>query len=306
MANPKTWFVIINPTSGNGSSKKKWPEIQKLLISYQFNFEFAFTQYANHSSELIQEAINQGFRYFICIGGDGTLHNMANGIMLQKEVPSTEIYVGVIPIGTGNDWVKTHYISTDFEKAIQTIQNGNLKQQDVGKLLLLKADKQPTYFVNLAGVGFDGYIVSKVHKYKHFGAIAYLFGALLGLFSFKNFHSKVIINSEVIESKTLMIIVGIGKYAGGGMQLTNTSNPYDGMFDISIAKNISKRDIIKNISKLFNGKITNHKKVETFKADSISIEILDTKQPFIETDGEIVGTGNIQISILKNAFSFYC
>src|SRR5690554_88686 len=306
MANPKTWFVIINPTSGNGSSKKKWPEIQKLLISYQFNFEFAFTQYANHSSELIQEAINQGFRYFICIGGDGTLHNMANGIMLQKEVPSTEIYVGVIPIGTGNDWVKTHYISTDFEKAIQTIQNGNLKQQDVGKLLLLKADRQPTYFVNLAGVGFDGYIVSKVHKYKHFGAIAYLFGALLGLFSFKNFHSKVIINSEVIESKTLMIIVGIGKYAGGGMQLTNTSNPYDGMFDISIAKNISKRDIIKNISKLFNGKVTNHKKVETFKADSISIEILDTKQPFIETDGEIVGTGNIQISILKNAFSFYC
>lgn len=306
MANPKTWFVIINPTSGNGSSKKKWPEIQKLLISYQFNFEFAFTQYANHSSELIQEAINQGFRCFICIGGDGTLHNMANGIMLQKEVPSTEIYVGVIPIGTGNDWVKTHYISTDFEKAIQTIQNGNLKQQDVGKLLLLKADRQPTYFVNLAGVGFDGYIVSKVHKYKHFGAIAYLFGALLGLFSFKNFHSKVIINSEVIESKTLMIIVGIGKYAGGGMQLTNTSNPYDGMFDISIAKNISKRDIIKNISKLFNGKITHHKKVETFKADSISIEILDTKQPFIETDGEIVGTGNIQISILKNAFSFYC
>lgn len=306
MASQKTWFVIINPTSGNGSSKKKWPEIQNLLISYQFNFDFVFTEHANHSTELTQNAIKQGFKNIICVGGDGTLHNIVNGIMHQKDVLSTEIHVGVIPIGTGNDWIKTHRISNNIEKAIQIIKNENLKQQDVGKMQLLNPKRNSIYFINLAGIGFDGYIVSKVHKYKRYGTLAYLIGAISGLFSFKNFHSKVIINSEIIESKNLMIIVGIGKYAGGGMQLTTTSNPFDGLFDISIAKNISKGDIIKNISKLFNGKITDHKKVDSYKSDSISIEILDTNRPFIETDGEIVGTGNVDISIINKAFSFYC
>ncbi|HLV14612.1 MAG TPA: diacylglycerol kinase family protein [Xanthomarina sp.] len=306
MANPKTWFVIINPTSGNGLSKRKWPEIQNLLRNYLFNFEFSFTQHANHSSEIVQYAIKKGFRNFICIGGDGTLHNMLNGIMLQKSITTTDIHVGVIPIGTGNDWVKTHHISTDFKKAIQTIKKGNITQQDVGKLEVLNKAKKPVYFINLAGIGFDGYIVSKVNKYKKFGALAYLIGALWGLFSFKNFCSKVIINSKVIENKSLMIIIGIGKYAGGGMQLTQASNPFDGLFDVSIVKNISKADIIKNISKLFNGKLTSHEKVESFKTDSIYIEVLDNTKPFIETDGEIIGTGNIHISIIKNAFSFYC
>ncbi|MCX7551308.1 diacylglycerol/lipid kinase family protein [Xanthomarina sp. F2636L] len=306
MTDSKTWFVIINPTSGNGSSKKKWPEIQKLLITYQFTFEFVFTEYANHSTELIQTAIRQGYRRVICIGGDGTLHNIVNGIMLQKEVPSNHIHIGVIPIGTGNDWVKTHHISNHLEKAIQTIKNGDLKQQDVGEIELIGLNRNPIYFINLAGIGFDGYIVSKVNKYKHFGALAYVTGAILGLFSFKNFHSKVIIDTQLIESKTLMIVVGLCKYSGGGMQLTNNSNPFDGLFDVSIAKNISKGDIIKNILKLFTGEITNHKKVETFKSNAISIEVLDNTNPIIEADGEVVGIGNLHISINTKAFSFYC
>jgi YegS/Rv2252/BmrU family lipid kinase len=305
MASSKPWFVIINPTSGNGSSKRKWSEIQKLLIANNFHFEFEFTEYANHSTELTQIAIKQGFRKFICIGGDGTLHNMVNGIMQQKEVISTEIHVGVIPIGTGNDWVKTHNISNQFEKAIQTIKNGNLKLQDVGKIDLIGQRKNPSYFINLAGIGFDGYVVSKVNKYKHFGALAYLSGALLGLFYFQNFQSKIHINSENINSKTLMVLVGICKYSGGGMQLTKTPNPFDGLLDISIVKNIGKLDIIKNITKLFNGNITSHKKVETYKSTSVSINILDLNMPFIQADGELIGTGNIIVSIIPNAFSFY-
>jgi diacylglycerol kinase family enzyme len=225
--------------------------------------------------------------------------------MLQKEVISTEIHVGVIPIGTGNDWIKTHHISNQFEKAIQTIKNNNLKVQDIGKIDLINQSKNPVYFLNLAGIGFDGYVVSKVNKYKHFGALAYLSGALFGLFSFQNFQSKVLINSKVIECKTLMVLVGICKYSGGGMQLTKTPNPFDGILDISIVKNIGKWDVIKNINKLFNGKITSHEKVDTYKSTSITINILDSNKPFIQADGELIGKGNIDISIIPNAFSFY-
>ena len=306
MANSKRWFAIINPTSGNVSSRQKWPQIENLLKKNNFDFNFAFTEHKNHSPELAQQAIKDGFLNIICVGGDGTLHNIVNGVLNQTGVSSNQITVGMIPIGTGNDWVKTHNIPSDFGKAIQLIKNGNKKTQDLGKIEFLNDDRKAVYFNNLAGVGFDGFVVSKVHKYKHFGALAYLTGAVLGLFSFKNFISNVAVDSTEINSKTLMILVGLCNYSGGGMQLTKDANPFDGLFDISIAKNIGKLDIIKNLSKLFNGKIVNHKKVETFKSNSISITIHEEDLPFIQADGELIGKGNINLTVVPKAFSFYC
>lgn len=305
MAASNKWFVIINPTSGNGSSKHKWPKIESLLKTYDFDFEFAFTEHDKHSSELVQNTIKQGVTNIICVGGDGTLHNIVNGIMTQNLIPSKDIVVGMIPIGTGNDWIKTHNIPNDAEKAINIIKNGTVKTQDLGKIEFLNDDRKPVFFNNLAGVGFDGLVVSKVHKYKHFGAAAYLLGAILSLFSFKNFKSKIVVNETEINSKTLMILAGLCSYSGGGMQLTKDANPFDGLLDVSIAKNISKFDIIKNLSKLFNGKIVNHKKVETFKSKAVSVTIDKDDLPIIQADGEVVGKGNINISIVPKALSFY-
>ena len=134
MAKSNRWFVIINPTSGNGSSKRKWPKIKTELQLNTFDFDFAFTEYANHSKHLVQNSINQGFKKIISVGGDGTLHNIINGVQAQKTINSSEINIGVIPIGTGNDWIKTHDIPLDFKKAISIIKDGNTKQQDLGKI----------------------------------------------------------------------------------------------------------------------------------------------------------------------------
>ena len=306
MTSTKQWFVIINPTSGSGASKKKWPQINSLLTTYNFQYKFVFTEFENHSVILAQDAINQGFKNIICIGGDGTLHNVINGIMSQSDVKSSEVKVGVIPIGTGNDWVKTHKIPNDIEQAIQIIKNGSTETQDVGAIQFSNKTKTPIFFINLAGIGFDGYVVSKVGKYKHFGAMAYLLGTLLGLFSFKNFRSNTTINSEVIETRTLMILIGICNYSGGGMQLTKSPDPFDGLFDISIVKNLSKIDIIKNVTKLFNGAIVNHSKVDSYKTTKIAVGVDNDNPPYIQADGELIGTGSFEVSIINNAFSFYC
>ncbi|NOY46875.1 MAG: hypothetical protein GXO84_01425 [Chlorobi bacterium] len=163
----------------------------------------------------------------------------------------------------------------------------------------------PIYFNNLAGVGFDGFVVSKVGKYKHFGALSYLVGTVMGLFAFKNFEAEISLNTETITTKSLMILIGLCKYSGGGMQLTKTPCSSDGLFDVTIAENFSKWDIVKNISKLFNGTIVNFKKVQTFKTKSITIKILQKDKPFIQADGELIGIGDFKVSILQNAFSFY-
>lgn len=306
MATSKKWFIIVNPTSGNGSTKKKWPKIKEELESQLFDFQYVLTEYSNHSVELAQQAISEGFKHIISVGGDGTLHNIVNGIMSQKIVATNTISIGVIPIGTGNDWVKTHNIPRDFYKAIQVIKNGNSKQQDIGKIELINANKKVHYFMNLAGVGFDGYVVSKVERYKAFGALAYLIGTLLGISSFKNFNSTILINKEEIKSKSLMVLVGICQYSGGGMQLTKNPNPFDGLLDISVAGNFSKFDVIKNASKLFNGKIVDFKKVDSYKTNAIEIKVNQKELPFIQADGELIGKGSFKASIIGEAFSFYC
>jgi len=306
MSHSKSWFVIINPTSGNGSSKKQWPKIELLLKAHSFEFEFMFTTFPKHSIELVHDVVNQGFKNIISVGGDGTLHNIVNGIMTQKIINPTSISVGVIPIGTGNDWVKTHGIPRNIEKAIQIIKKGKIATQDLGKIKFLNQSKPTIYFNNLAGMGFDGYVVSKVGKYKHFGAMAYLVGTIAGLFSFKNFSAEVYLNSKKISTKSLMVLVGLCKYSGGGMQLTKSPNPFDGQFDISLAGNLTTWDILKNTFKLFNGSIVNFNKVQTFTTNEITIKVIDDTKPFIQTDGELIGHGDISISVVPNTFSFFC
>ncbi|NCP88836.1 MAG: diacylglycerol kinase family lipid kinase [Flavobacteriales bacterium] len=302
----KKWLVILNPTSGNGKSKRKWPEIKRLLEEHQFNYHLVVTEYPKHSITLVHDYVDMGFRHIICVGGDGTLHNIINGIMSQNKIPTHTIHVGMIPIGTGNDWVKTHKISTNIHAAIKTILQGNVLCQDIGKITFTTQKSNPVYFNNLAGIGFDGYVVGKSNRFKNLGRFSYFLGALIGLLSYKNFSVDIFINSKVHYSgTTLMTIVGLCKYSGGGMILTKDANAFDGLFDVSIAKNLSKLEIIKNLRYLFNGKITNHEKILSLKTKAISLEIHGKDFTFVQADGELLGQGNVKIHLIEKAFSFY-
>jgi diacylglycerol kinase family enzyme len=115
----------------------------------------------------------------------------------------------------------------------------------------------------------------------------------------------VIASSEYISGKTFMILVGLCKYSGGGMQLTKNPDPFDGLLDISVAQNLGKLEIVRLLPKLFNGQITKHKKVKTFKTEGINIEISDVVTPLIQADGELIGYGNFKATIIPKAFSFY-
>jgi len=121
------WFLIVNPTSGNGKSKKNWRKISDELKKQNIIFSFAFTEYSKHEEILVENAIKKGFTKIISVGGDGTLHHVVNGIMKQKLVETNSIQLAVIPIGTGNDWVKTYNIGTKIEKSIAIISKDRKK-----------------------------------------------------------------------------------------------------------------------------------------------------------------------------------
>ena len=296
-----SWFVIVNPISGNLKFSTIWRKIQLLLDVRKINYSFAVTLYSRHEVELVQNAIQKGFRNIISVGGDGTLHHVVNGIMIQRYVKSSNITIGVIPLGTGNDWIKTYNIPNNIEKAIELIHHKKTILQDIG--VANTENSNVSYFNNLAGLGYDGYTVNKLNKLKEFGAVAYLLSGLAGFLFYKKTVFKINFNSKSIETNCLMTMVGVCKFSGGGMQFTKDVNTTDGLLDITIVKNLNIFDLISNIKKLYNGHIVHHKKVETYKTDLITV-IPQASKPYIQADGELIGVGKVTFKIISKAINF--
>jgi len=299
--NTNSWFIIANSTAGNGTFSRQWIKIRQLLKNKNIDYSFAFTQFSKHEIELVQNAIQKGFRNIISIGGDGTLHHVVNGIMLQRYVNSSNITIAVIPLGTGNDWIKTHNIPKSIKKSIQLIHRNKRILQDIG--IIETEEKNISYFNNIAGLGYDGYIVSKLNTLKRFGPVAYILAGIYGLIFYKKTFLTIIFDDKIIKQNCLMTLFGICKFSGGGMQFTENVNPSDGFIDLTIAKNLNVFDLIYNIRKLYNGNIVYHKKVDTYKTKKITV-IPKTTKPFIQADGELIGTGKVKVRIIDKAIQF--
>ena len=265
----KSWFLIVNPSAGNTNFRKSWICIQSLLKTKEIFFSFAFTQYTKHELVLVDEAIKQGYRNFISVGGDGTLHHVVNGIMMQRYTKTSNIKLGVIPLGTGNDWIRTYKIPNSIEKAINVIINNTVIFQDIGCITLASGKKE--YFNNLAGIGYDGYVVKNLKYLKKIGSIAFLLSGLYSLLSYRKKKYSITIRDETLKEECLMIIFGICKYSGGGLRVTKYPNPTDGLLDITIVKKFSFFNLLFNLPKLYNGNIVHHKKVDNYKVKELNI-----------------------------------
>lgn len=295
------WYTIFNPASGIGKKKERKSSIQKTLSAYQLAHEFICTAYPHHEEILVQKAIEKGYRKFICIGGDGTLHYMVNGIMKQTIVPSNVITIAVIPSGTGNDWVKTYGISSKPNRAIQTITKNHTIYQDIGKISL-KNTKEDIYFVNTAGIGFDAFVVKNIDTYENWGSFTYIVAALAALNSYKP--SKFILKTskKIVKSNMFLISIGLCKYSGSGMQLTHYDRHKSGYFDITLISKIKRRTVLRHILKLYFGGINKLKESQCFRENHINIEKNTTS--FIQADGELIGSGDLIIRLIPNAIRF--
>ena len=295
----KKWFVILNSTSGNGFVRRKKTKIIKALSNLKEGFEIADTKYPKHEIKLVQNALKNGFTNFISIGGDGTLHHVINGVFLQTEILPHTINIGVIPVGTGNDWVKQYKIPLSITKNIAILNQKKTTKQDIGKIILKNTIY---YFNNVAGLGLDGFVVRNLNK--KLGKLSYILAAFKSVLHFKK--SKIKISSKEVNKTVSSLFLGVGicKYSGGGMQFTDNPIPNDGLLDITLVKDISPLALFTNIHRLYNGKLAKHKAVEAFKTDIISIEILSNNLPFIQADGELIGTGNPKFEIIPQAINF--
>ena len=299
------WMAIINPRAGTGKGEKDWGKINEYLSNSGIKFETVITSHKEHALALTSKFIKKGFRKFIVAGGDGTLNEVVNGIFIQKNIPTEEFLVAMIPVGTGNDWCRMFDIPFDYEKAVKTIQSGKVFQQDIGKVSFYLGDKQKQrFFINVAGMGYDAIVAAKTNKDKERGrggVLTYLKNLLSSLifYKFSNVKMTTDDNYEGCNCKAFSISVGICKYNGGGMMQLPNAVADDGLFDITLIKKIGRFTVIRQIKNLYDGSFINHPKVETLRATNIKI---GSNPPInLEVDGESLGHSPFQFEILPRS-----
>ncbi len=298
-------LVIVNPNSGSRKGEKDWEPITKLLVQNGIVFDNIFTEHKNHAIKLSQEAVLNGYRKIIVVGGDGTMNEVINGVFLQDEIPTNEIRIGMIPVGTGNDWGRMYGISNNYEEAIQILKNDKSFIQDAGRITYKNHTLHTRYFVNMAGMGYDALVAQKTNTMKEKGkggAFAYLINLFLGLIQYKFNHMMVAIDGEQkYNGKVFSISVGICKYNGGGMMQLPNAVPDNGEFDITLIKKASKFKVITNIKNLYDGSFVKIPEVEMFTGKKIEIVSRPKHSVFLEADGESLGHSPIEFAIIPKS-----
>ena len=301
----KKWFVILNPHAGSGRGKKDQAEILMRLTKANFLYELVVSEFPKHIIQLTIDAIDKGFRRLIIAGGDGSLNEVVNGIFQQTVCPPEEITVGMIPVGTGNDWIKTFGIPNYYKEAIKVLKQEEVMRQDVGRITFTEDDVAKTcYFANMAGFGFDAMVAEKTNRLKNKGRTGitlYLQALGSSFLNYQTAKTHVTIDGQEIDELIFSVSIGIGKYNGGGMMQAPGAVPDNGLFQITIIRKIGLFGILRNLAGLYSGKYVNDYRVSTFQGRNISI--MSAYNIAGEADGETLGDNKFEIDIFSQKLS---
>jgi len=295
------WLMIVNPNAGVKKGTKDWPKILRILREEKVDFDFQLTSHRGHAIEIASESIVNGCRNICVVGGDGTLNEVLNGIMSQREVSCSDVIIGMIPVGTGNDWCRMFNIPFDYLKAIQILKQKKIFLQDAGKVTYYHKDDQvKRYFMNVAGMGYDALVAKKTNMLKEKGSggpITYMYFVFASLFQYKFIEAVIEVDGKLaFRGEIFSMNVGICKYNGGGMMQVPFAIPDDGLLDVTLIKKTSKWKVVRYARKLFDGSLVDLPMVTTFKGENIRIR--STGKVFLETDGESLGHTPFTFDIL--------
>jgi YegS/Rv2252/BmrU family lipid kinase len=299
------WLVIVNPNAGSGKGKKDWEKISSLLKRYGIIYQELITERKGHALLLSKEGVAAGCRKFLCVGGDGTLNEIVNGVFVQELCSTKDITLGSIPVGTGNDWGRMFGIPLNYESAIQIIKEGKTMLHDIGKVNYYDGQqKMERYFINIAGLGFESVVVKRTNFQKDkgkSGKAIYFYNLLMSLISYKNTKAEIVIDGNKTEADIFSLNVGNGRYCGGGMRQTPFAVPDDGILDVTIIKGMGKIEIIMNLKILYNGTILNHPKVEGYKCKNVLVK--SDSVLYVEADGESLGHTPAEFNIIPSSIN---
>jgi YegS/Rv2252/BmrU family lipid kinase len=306
--NNNKWLVVVNPKASIGKAEKDWPEIKQILINEGIAFDFVVTEYQRHAIELVRDNITEkGYTKVISIGGDGTNNEVINGIFTQKRFPTEQITMGIIPMGTGNDWRRTFGFNIDYQENVNIIKAGCLFKHDIGKVTYFNhGDPQVRYFLNAAGTGLDEFVCKTTNMMKSQGkggTSRYMLNVAKCLLKYDCIHLQLIVDDQLVfDDEILSLSVGNCRYNGGGMMMMPDAIPNDGLFDITAIRKVGIPKFAANITKIYDGTFINKlKEVSTYRGQKIKIVSIPEHRLILETEGENLTNSPFDFEMLSQA-----
>lgn len=308
----QTWYIIINPRSGSGKTMSEWMPAERLLQRCGLKFKSVYTEYKGHAVALAKQAAADGYRRILAVGGDGTLHEIYRGIMLfcdAEKVSPSSFYMGVAPIGSGNDWIKMMGVPRDPQEVIRLMDRESFGRMDVVRMY--HGEGEVSYMANVGGTGFDSHVCDRVNWQKEMSkrhSMIYLRGLKYTVLHLKPIRVQVIADGkQIFCGPCLSIAMGNGKYSGGGMCQVPGARINDGMLDAMIVPNLPLITIFKEMPKLLSETLDQSRNVIFTRCKELQILPLDNlSEDIFEVDGEIEGklpltvrVGEEQINALR-------
>ena len=302
-----TWALIANKFAGTRSTKNFWKKMDEKFAKVGITVEYFFTERVGHARELAVDVLKKGYTRLAVMGGDGTFSEVIDGLMKSKENLSN-ILVGLIPFGTGNDWGRYWKLDRNIDKSISVLANGVPTAVDVGKINYSVGEKTVTrYFINAYGLGFDAKVLELTNNLQHtFKGASWTYTLALFLTLFK--HRSQVMEYEFDGGKTFKGLsytasMGNGCYTGGGIKQTPEAVPNDGLLDIMVVENLNLVKILKAVKLLFTGRLLEHDSVHLFKSKNV---VARSAKPIIsEVDGILQEfTNEIRVELLPKQINF--
>jgi YegS/Rv2252/BmrU family lipid kinase len=289
--------VILNPVSGRGQAARLRSRVESALRASDLDFTLLQSQRPLHAVELGAQAVRDGYEIIISAGGDGTLNEIVNGLMRARAEGFSSPALGVVGIGTGNDFAASLNMPAKIEDAVSAIKAGTRRPIDIG-LLNGCGFPEGRYFANCVGVGFDaagGVLAEKITWTR--GLLAYLIAALQNIFLYYRAPTlKIQLDSETIHMPSLLVSIMNGTRIGGGFHTAPDARPDDGLFDLCIAEEVSRPRMLTLLPHFLKGTQATQPEIAMKRSRQITLTATKGVMP-VQVDGEILAHDCRKLSV---------
>ncbi|HET7368968.1 MAG TPA: diacylglycerol kinase family protein [Gaiella sp.] len=291
---------LVNPASANGATGRRWAELERRAAALGLEGDTQLSKRPGHLSELATEAVARGATSLVVVGGDGTVHEVVDGVVGAGLGDRFEL--GMIPLGTGRDFARRLSIPRRFEDAVEVARGGRVRTVDVGRATYTTAAGEArAHFANFAGAGISGGIAARANRTsKALGGKISFFWATLAVFSrWPPSEMTVTIDGVERQARLLEALAMNGDYTAGGMWVAPEASLEDGAFDVVLIGDFSKAEFTTTFPKIYRGRHVTHPKVEIIRARELEV---DAPEPLpIVLDGEQPGTTPVRFELLPAA-----
>jgi YegS/Rv2252/BmrU family lipid kinase len=313
----ETPLLIVNPRSGGGKTGKIFDAMQAPLRRALGSFDVVFTERGRHAVEIARAAATGGRSAVVAVGGDGTIHEVVNGLMLAREQGATLPKLGVIGQGTGGDFRRTLGIEHRLDRYASVIAAGKTKSIDVGRASFRGHDGEPatSYFVNILSAGIGGVVDQLVAEATRGlgGTFTYFSASLRGLMKSVIGECTATLSlagrEQVVSISSRNIAICNGRYFGSGMMVAPMAELDDGVFAVvSLGTSSKLRFAIESSTRIYTGDHIGKPGVEHFRCDKLRLELKNAAVAdrfLLDVDGEPLGRLPLEIQLIPGALDVF-